>query len=87
MKYVALALAAFFAFIWLYGGIKYSAIGHAQTYYFLGWAVAAAYIPLYWWRTRVEDRRPHNVADMVPAPDAEPYTDATGVATDAASGD
>jgi amino acid transporter len=57
MKYVALALAAFFAFVWLYGGIEYSRIGHAETYYFLGWAVAAAYLPLYWWRTRVEDRR------------------------------
>jgi amino acid transporter len=57
MKYVALAMAAFFAFIWLYGGISYARIGNTQIYYFLGWLVAAAYVPLYLYRTRVEDKR------------------------------
>src|SRR3954465_7335307 len=56
-KYIALALAAIFAFIWLYGGISYSGIGNTRTYYFLGWAVALAYFPLYLYRTRVEDKR------------------------------
>src|SRR3954451_2545453 len=56
-KYIALALAAFFAFVWLYGGISYARIGNTEIYYFLGWAVAAAYLPLYLWRTRVEDKR------------------------------
>src|ERR671932_2148013 len=56
-KYVALAMAALFAFIWLYGGISYARIGNTEIYYFLGWAVAAAYIPFYLYRTRVEDRR------------------------------
>jgi amino acid transporter len=56
-KYIALALAAFFAFVWLYGGISYARIGNTEIYYFLGWAVAAAYLPLYLYRTRVEDKR------------------------------
>jgi amino acid transporter len=56
-KYVALALAALYAFIWLYGGIEYATIGDTKIYYFLGWAVALAYIPFYLYRTRVEDRR------------------------------
>ena len=56
-KYVALALAALYAFIWLYGGISYARIGDTEIYYFLGWAVALAYIPFYLYRTRVEDKR------------------------------
>jgi amino acid transporter len=56
-KYVALGLAALYAFIWLYGGINYAKIGDTEVYYFLGWAVALAYVPFYLYRTRVEDRR------------------------------
>jgi amino acid transporter len=66
-KYIALALAAFYAFVWLYGGISYARIGHTEVYYFLGWAVAAAYIPFYLYRKRVEDKR------EAPPP-AEPVT-------------
>jgi amino acid transporter len=57
MKYVALVLAAFFALIWLVGGIFYSNIGDTEIYYFLGWAVVLTYIPLYLYRTRIEDKR------------------------------
>jgi amino acid transporter len=64
-KYVALALAGIFAFIWLYGGISYSGIGDTRIYYFLGWAVALAYIPLYLYRTRVEDKRPQEPSGVV----------------------
>jgi uncharacterized membrane protein len=46
-----------FAVIWLYGGISYARIGDTEIYYFLGWAVALAYIPLYLYRTRVEDKK------------------------------
>jgi len=46
-----------YAFIWLYGGISYARIGHTEIYYFLGWAVAVAYIPFYLYRTRIEDKR------------------------------
>ena len=55
MKYVALALALFYGVVWLYGGLVYSEIGNAKIYYFLGWAVLLAYLPFYWYRTRVED--------------------------------
>jgi amino acid transporter len=57
MKYVALAMAAFYAFIWLYGGIYYSKIGDTLIYYLIGWGVLIAYLPLYWYRTNVEDKR------------------------------
>ena len=56
-KYVALALAVLYAVIWLYGGIMYSTIFDTEIYYFLGWAVLLAYLPLYLYRTRIEDPR------------------------------
>jgi amino acid transporter len=58
MKYVALGLAAVYTFIYFYGGITYSTCkcseaGHSTLpYYFIGFAVLAAYLPLYWWRKR-----------------------------------
>ena len=57
MKYVALGLAGLYGFIWLYGGFSYSRIGDTEIYFFLGWVTLFAYIPLYLYRTRVEDRR------------------------------
>jgi amino acid transporter len=64
MKYVALGLAALYFIIWLYGGIVYTglpnaALGGANTriYFFLGWVTLLSYLPLYWYRTAVEDRR------------------------------
>src|SRR5689334_13289633 len=57
MKYVALAMAVAYFVIWLYGGINYARIGNQKIYYFLGWAVALAYIPFYLYRTRIEDKR------------------------------
>lgn len=55
MKYIALALAVFLTAVWLVGGPMWGA-----TYYGLGWAVLLAYIPLYLYRKRVEDRRYSN---------------------------
>jgi amino acid transporter len=62
MKYVALALALFYFVIWLYGGIVYTGLPNAslggantRVYYFIGWALLLAYVPLYLYRTRVED--------------------------------
>ena len=58
MKYVALALGRVYTFIYFYGGITYakcacSLAGHSTLpYYFAGWAVLVAYVPLYWWRKR-----------------------------------
>ena len=56
-KYVALAMAVFYFIIWLYGGIYYSKIGHTLVYYLAGWGVLVAYLPLYWYRVKVEDKR------------------------------
>ena len=57
MKYVALAMAVLYAVIWLYGGIYYAKIGNTVVYYLAGWGVLAAYLPLYWYRVKVEDKR------------------------------
>ncbi len=57
MKYVALGLAAFYFIIWLFGGLWYSKLGQVEVYYWLGWAVLLAYLPFYWYRVYVEDRR------------------------------
>jgi len=64
MKYVALALAALYFIIWLFGGFIYTglpiaALGGANTriYYFLGWVTLLSYLPLYWYRVYVEDKR------------------------------
>jgi amino acid transporter len=63
MKYAALGLAAFYAVIYFYGGPVYAACscslaGHSTlVYYFIGWGVLLAYLPLYWYRKRVEDHR------------------------------
>ncbi len=62
MKYAALALAAVFAVIYFWGGPVYascscSQAGHSTLpYYFIGFAVLAAYYPLYWWRKRGDAR-------------------------------
>jgi amino acid transporter len=63
MKYVALAILVFYVFIYVYGGPVYAncscnAAGHKTLlYYFLGFVALAAYLPMYWWRHNVEDKR------------------------------
>ncbi|HEY2260573.1 MAG TPA: APC family permease [Solirubrobacteraceae bacterium] len=63
MKWVALAIAALYAVIYFYGGPVYasctcSLAGKSTLpYYFIGWAVLLAYLPMYWYRKRVEDKR------------------------------
>ena len=57
MKYVALLLAAVYFVFWLFGGLWYSKIGNVEVYYWLGWATLLAYLPFYWYRVYVEDRR------------------------------
>ena len=80
MKYVALFLAVFYFVIWLYGGIVYTglpnaSLGGANTriYYFIGWAILLAYLPLYWWRTEVED--PKHVGEATPLDTVPPVID------------
>ena len=64
MKYVALALAALFFVFWIYGWLVYtslpnSSLGGANTrvYYFIGWGILLSYLPLYWYRKKVEDKK------------------------------
>ena len=57
MKYGALVLAALYFVFWLFGGLWYSKLGNVQIYYWLGWATLFAYLPLYWYRVYVEDKR------------------------------
>ena len=79
MKYVALAMAAFYAVIYFYGGPLYAscscnAAGHKTLpYYFIGLGVLASYLPLYYWRKR-GDRRVAETPPVgaVPAPGAGP---------------
>ena len=63
MKWVALVIAAIYLVIYFYGGPVYAscACNAAGTktlpYYFIGWGVLLLYLPLYWYRKRVEDPR------------------------------
>jgi amino acid transporter len=52
MKYVALFVAALFFIMWIWGGPLWG-----WTYYGIGWLIMLSYIPLYLYRTRVEDRK------------------------------
>jgi amino acid transporter len=61
-KYIALAMAALYFVIWIYGGVVYTglpnaALGGANTriYYFIGWAILLSYLPLYLYRVKIED--------------------------------
>lgn len=56
-KYIALAMAALYLVIWLYGGIQYSRIGDTLVYYLLGWGTLLLYLPLWAYRHYVEDKR------------------------------
>ena len=71
MKYVALAMAALYAVIYFYGGPVYASCScnaagrKTLPYYFIGIAVLASYLPLYYWRKR-DDRRAAAAAGSVP---------------------
>ena len=63
MKYAALGLALVYAIVYFWGGPVYAActcsLAGKSTlpYYFIGIATLLTYLPLYWWRKKVEDRR------------------------------
>jgi amino acid transporter len=73
MKYVALALALFYAIIYFYGGPIYAsctcnAAGHKTLpYYFLGIVVLLSYYPLYKWRKRDDKKAEEGIAPSVAA--------------------
>jgi amino acid transporter len=61
-KYIALAMAAGYFIIWTYGGLVYTSLPNAllngadtRVYFFIGWAILLSYLPLYWYRIKVED--------------------------------
>jgi len=64
MKYAALVLAAFYAVIYFFGGPVYASCPcslagrNTLVYYVIGIVTLLSYLPLYWYRKRVEDRRP-----------------------------
>ncbi len=68
MKYAALGLALFYGVIYVWGGPVYAdckcnAAGTTTLpYYFIGLATLLTYLPLYWYRTKVEDKRGASVA-------------------------
>jgi amino acid transporter len=73
MKYVALGIAFVYAIIYFYGGPVYasckcSLAGKSTLpYYFIGWGVLLAYLPMYYYRKRVEDRRTAPAEEVMPA--------------------
>jgi amino acid transporter len=73
MKFVALAIAAIYAVIYFYGGPTYAsckcnAAGTTTLpYYFIGWGVLLLYLPMYWYRKRVEDKRDATGAYAAPS--------------------
>ena len=62
-KYIALGLAVFYAIIYFYGGPVYAACTcslagkNTLVYYFIGIGTLLTYLPLYWYRKNVEDKR------------------------------
>jgi len=72
MKYVALIMAAFFLFIYFYGGPTYASCSCSQAgkstlpYYFMGFGVLALYLPMYFYRKKVEDPRAARLEGRLP---------------------
>jgi amino acid transporter len=53
VRYVALGIGLFFLVIWAVGGYlaaDYVVAADQRWLFFLGLAILAAYLPLYWWR-------------------------------------
>jgi amino acid transporter len=61
-KYIALSMAALYFVIWLYGGLVEASLPNAflnnndtKIYFLIGWLILISYLPLYWYRVKVED--------------------------------
>jgi amino acid transporter len=81
MKYAALGLAAVYTVIYVWGGPVYAdcacnAAGKKTLpYYFIGIGVLLAYLPLYWYRKRFEDKRePPGAVAAAQRPPGAPIT-------------
>jgi amino acid transporter len=75
-KYVALLLAAAYFVIWIYGGPVEASLpnafmgnGDTKVYFLIGWIILLSYLPLYWYRKKVEDPR-HEAATGAESPAA-----------------
>jgi len=62
MKYIALFLALCYFIIWSYGGVVEASLPNAllngndtKIYFFIGWVILVSYLPIYWYRVKVED--------------------------------
>jgi amino acid transporter len=74
MKYVALFLAVAYFIIWIYGGPVEASLpnaflqnGDTRVFYIIGWLILLSYLPLYWYRKRVEDPKHEREAGTAPA--------------------
>src|SRR5205085_2825871 len=72
-KFVALFLAVLYFIIWSYGGLVEASLPNAllnnndtKIYFFIGWLILVSYLPIYWYRVRVED--PKHERDAAAAP-------------------
>jgi amino acid transporter len=79
-KYIALILAAGYFVIWLYGGIVEASLPNAflgnndtKVYYLIGWIILVSYLPIYWYRIKIED--PKHEATRTPEPPPIPAGD------------
>jgi amino acid transporter len=71
-KWIALAMAAAYFVIWSFGGLVYTSLPNAalggndtRVYFFIGWLILLSYLPLYWYRKKVED--PKHAGEMADA--------------------
>ena len=76
-KWIALAMAVGYFIIWSYGGLVYTSLPNAalggndtRIYFFIGWVILLSYLPLYWYRKRVEDPKYENQVGDAAAPAA-----------------
>jgi amino acid transporter len=73
MKYVALGIALLYLIIYVWGGPVYASCTCSQAgkstlpYYFLGIATLLTYIPLYYYRKNIQDKRRPPVETRAPA--------------------
>ncbi len=73
-KYIALFIAGLYFIIWSYGGIVEASLPNAflgnndtKIYFVIGWVILLSYLPLYWYRKRVEDPKyERRVGDITP---------------------
>jgi len=55
-------MAAAYFVIWSFGGLVYTSLPNpalggndTRVYFFIGWLILLSYLPLYWYRKKVED--------------------------------